>query len=345
MKIELTLEEALSRCGSALASKIQYSIELIRKAESLALRYHPDGFYLAFSGGKDSQALMHIAQLAGVKFTSHFSPTTVDPPELLRFIRRNYPEVQFNKPPHSIYQEFLNRKCLPSMRIRWCCKVFKETGGEGRVTLVGVRNGESAKRAKRKEVEVTNHKYSGDIEGFNDWSAEKIAKKKRTQQRKKKDTQFDQFSHHEEQMVTCVGGNDKIVVSPIIHWSDEDVWEFLNKVVRVPHCELYDEGWTRIGCICCPMATTKNMIRDTQRWPHVKEKWIKAIMRIRKNAMTENTPPNQSTIPTPKFSYAGGVETYHRSTRSVWAKLPYRKQSPIWGGSKGIDKILPPPTT
>lgn len=42
-----------------LRKKIDYSIALLRKAEALALRFDPDdGFYLAFSGGKDSQALL-----------------------------------------------------------------------------------------------------------------------------------------------------------------------------------------------------------------------------------------------------------------------------------------------
>ena len=41
-----------------LQDKINYSIALLRKCEKMALDYDPEnGFYLAFSGGKDSQAL------------------------------------------------------------------------------------------------------------------------------------------------------------------------------------------------------------------------------------------------------------------------------------------------
>lgn len=65
----------------SLVQKIDYSISVLWKAEKLALKYDSmDGFYLAFSGGKDSQCLYHVAQLAGVKFKAHFSPTSVDPP-------------------------------------------------------------------------------------------------------------------------------------------------------------------------------------------------------------------------------------------------------------------------
>lgn len=281
MQLSETLETYLQRASRGLQIKIRNSIELIRKAEKLALLYDSEnGFWLGFSGGKDSQTLMHLTQLAGVCFKAYFSPTSVDPPQVIRFIRENYPEVTFTKLKTSIYKMMQKKKCLPSRRIRWCCAEFKEKGGEGKVTLVGVRKAESVKRSKRKDIEVSGHKFSGNLEQFEQWSAEKRA-------RKAKRMQFDQFSEHKEQMVTCVGGKDKIVVSPILEWSDADVWEFLNKVVQVPHCSLYDEGRTRIGCIMCPMSTTKNIRADAKRFPHVYEKWVQAIMQLRKDTAIE----------------------------------------------------------
>lgn len=292
MELKEDLQTYLGRAKKGLRAKIEYSIELCRKAAKIAPMYNDEGnLWLAFSGGKDSQALIHIAQLAGVKFKAYFSPTSVDPPEVIRFIRKNYPEVEFNPLKKSIYSEFLKRKCLPSMKIRWCCAEFKEKGGTNKVVLVGVRNSESVKRSKRKEVEVTNHKFSGDFDGFNEWSEERRIKKQKKLAKDK--AQFDQFSEHKEQMVTCINGKDKIVVSPIIHWSDDDVWEFLNDVVRVPHCELYDKGRTRIGCIMCPMSKRSQKLKDIEEYPHVYEKWVKAIMQVRKDALFDgSTPPS-----------------------------------------------------
>lgn len=48
-----------------LQQKIEYSIALLRKAEPMAMEYSDKGFFLAFSGGKDSQSLYHIARLGG----------------------------------------------------------------------------------------------------------------------------------------------------------------------------------------------------------------------------------------------------------------------------------------
>ena len=158
------------------------------------------------------------------------------------------------------------------------------------MVLVGVRNSESVKRSKRKEVEVTDHKFSGDFDGFNEWSEKRRIKKQKKLAKDK--AQFDQFSEHKEQMVTCINGKDKIVVSPIIHWSDDDVWEFLNDVLRVPHCELYDKGRTRIGCIMCPMSKKSQILKDIEEYPHVYEKWVKAIMQLRQEALFNgSTPP------------------------------------------------------
>ena len=54
-------------------------------------------------------------------------------------------------------------------------------------------------------------------------------------------------------------------VCPIFDWTDSDVWEYLNSK-SIPHCSLYDEGYKRIGCVCCPLSPSK-MMRDAKRWP------------------------------------------------------------------------------
>ena len=62
----------------ALQDKIDYSINLLRRAEPMALRMSDKGYFLAFSGGKDSQCLYHIAKEAGVKFEAHYQLTPLD---------------------------------------------------------------------------------------------------------------------------------------------------------------------------------------------------------------------------------------------------------------------------
>lgn len=162
--VEVSLETALERASSGLRKKIQNSVDLLRKAESLALKYSDDGYYLAFSGGKDSQALYHVAKLAGVPFRAHMNLTSIDPPQVILFVKHNYPSVVLHKPIDSIYNISVERKyLLPSRIIRWCCAELKEGGGAGTVCLTGIRKEESTRRSKRSPVEVSNRSFAGNL--------------------------------------------------------------------------------------------------------------------------------------------------------------------------------------
>lgn len=279
MKTNVTLEQALSKASNGLRKKMMYSIDLLQKAEKIALNYDAEnGYYLAFSGGKDSQALYHITQLAGVRFHGHMNLTSVDPPEVIRFVKKNYPEVELIKPKKSIFQIAVEKQILPTMRVRWCCAEYKEKAGAGKVTLIGIRKAESARRAKRNEVEISSRKFSGTLEGLDEYRQELKAKRAR---RKSKKDGVNITNADQEQTLGCISGKESLLISPIIHWTEEDVFEFLNKVMEVPHCSLYDEGWRRLGCIGCPMSSAKQKQIENARYPHVMRNWIKAIKEIR----------------------------------------------------------------
>lgn len=248
---------------STFDKKLQHSIELLQKSEELALRYSKDGFFLAFSGGKDSQALYHVAVLAGVKFKAHYSLTTLDPPEVVRFIKAEYPDVVIDRPQLTFSQLCVKNEMLPTRVARFCCAELKETQGANTVTLTGVRKAESVRRSKRNEMERVSssekRRVSGDYETVND-----------------------QFTREREiEGVQCIKGKDKIVVNPVIEWTDKDVWHFLNDVVKVKHCSLYDEGFHRIGCLFCPMSSIKDINREIRRYPKYYDMMIRTIHKIR----------------------------------------------------------------
>lgn len=164
------------------------------------------------------------------------------------------------------------------MRVRWCCAKYKELAGAGKVTLIGIRKKESSRRAKRNEVEINNRKFSGNLDGLDEYRQEQRAKRAR---RKSKKQGVNITNADEEQTLGCIYGKESLLISPIIYWTEQDIWEFLNDVVKVPHCSLYDKGWHRIGCIGCPMSSIKQKYIENKRYPHVKRNWIKAIKAIR----------------------------------------------------------------
>lgn len=268
--INITLDDCRLRLSPELFDKVNYSVNLLRRAASIATAYDPEnGYYLAFSGGKDSQCLYHIAKIAGVPFRAYMTPTTVDPGAVIRFVRLQYPDVELVKPRESIYTVAVRKHILPTRTVRWCCAEFKENAGAGKVTLIGIRHAESVRRSKRNEVEISNRQYSGNLDGLDDY-------------RRKRRGATTIINATGERTLGCIQGKETLLISPIIYWTDADVWEFLNGL-HIPHCGLYDKGQRRIGCLCCPMATKHSRNRDIANYPYVKRNWISAIRKMRQN--------------------------------------------------------------
>jgi len=117
----------------------QEAIDLIQQYEP------PEGYYLGFSGGKDSVVIYDLTLRSGVRFDSHYTVAPIDPPEIREFIKASYPNVAWDYYARGFWRRFLTEG--PPMRTaRWCCELIKEAGGTGRLKLLGMRQAESAAR-------------------------------------------------------------------------------------------------------------------------------------------------------------------------------------------------------
>jgi len=246
---------------------VQIAIDRIRQFEP------PEGYYVAFSGGKDSCVVLDLVKRAGVKYDAHYNLTTVDPPELIYFMRDNFKvkgrksrykqrlraamlmgqkqprpflTIQVHKPKENMWQ-LIEKKYIPPTRIiRYCCSILKEGGGKGRIVVTGVRWAESVRRSKRRMVEQ------------------------------------------------CNKDNSKQYLHPIIDWSEQEVWQYIHEN-NLPYCSLYDEGFKRLGCIMCPMQGKDGMERDAKRWPTYAKMYRKACNNGWNNAVRKGrrTEPNR----------------------------------------------------
>lgn len=250
--------------NKTLKSKVDASIRIIKKAEKTALRYQPYGFVCAFSGGKDSQVVRQLMNLAEVEHRVEYNMTTIDPPEVVHFIRDYYPDVIINRPPKTFWQICLQHKLLPSQFKRFCCRELKEQTGAGTVTVTGVRHAESYRRAQRGEAEIiTRRRHPEFVRGS-----------------------LDEFEQHQQVESNCIRGKDKLIINPILEWTQQDVWDFLT-YSDLPHCELYDRGYTRVGCLFCPMASRRNQQMMLRDYPRYAAAYIRLIHRIREERLKD----------------------------------------------------------
>lgn len=256
-----------------LKDKVEIAIDRLKMFEP------EDGYYLAFSGGKDSQAIYHLAKMAGVKFDAHFRLTSVDPPELIYFIREHYPDAIIEIPHDkngkriSMWSLIPDRKYPPTRIVRYCCQELKESGGRGRVTVTGVRWAESTNRKMNQGLIGIATKNKKIIQSATDNIDGAAVTPKGY-------LVLNDDNDEARRMVEQCFRTNKTLVNPIVDWEDEDVWEFLNNVAKVPHCSLYDEGFDRIGCIGCPIARKKGREREFARWPKYKAMYMQAFQKM-----------------------------------------------------------------
>lgn len=231
-------------------SNIDDSIALIRKGERLALALNPeDGYFVGFSGGKDSQVLLDLVKRAGVKYKAHYNVTTIDPPENVRFIRQYYPEVHFIHP-RQTFIKMIEKRGLPTIFKRFCCEELKEKSSAGNVVLTGVRADESTKRSKYNEVAIKSNRVEH-------------------ADRSKKHT-IEEIEQNEHR---CIKGKDAIMVYPLLNWNESEVWQYIDDN-HLPHNPCYDIAG-RVGCMFCPFAKKMQIEFFEQKYPKYKDAIIK----------------------------------------------------------------------
>lgn len=240
-----------------LQYKIDAAIDFIQRGEKLALSLNEQGYFVAFSGGKDSQVLLWLVQQAKVKYKAYYSVTTNDPLQNVQFIRKHYKEVIFLHPKDNFYA-LVEKNGLPLRQMRYCCKVLKESAGAGFATLVGVRREESVRRSKYDFVDVVSRRkeHKERVGGYD----------------------LDDIISVNHQ---CIKGKDKVVMRPILDFTEKDIWTIINEF-HLPKNPCYEKVG-RVGCIFCPFSSRQTIERYCIEFPKVKETLMKSISIFLKN--------------------------------------------------------------
>lgn len=246
--------------------KEQMAIARLQDAARLSLHRYGKPLLITYSGGKDSQVLVALAERSGIDFEVVNSHTTADAPETVYFIREQFMQMEgrginctIEKPrykgkPTSMWSLIPQKMMPPTRLVRYCCAVLKENTGRDRFIATGVRWAESSRRKNSRGVMELMHKDPAKriiLMGDND---------------------------EKRQLFETCNLKSKMTVNPIVDWSDDDVWDYIHSE-NLPINPLYCEGHKRVGCIGCPVAGGGRQ-HEFMRWPKYEELYVAAFERM-----------------------------------------------------------------
>lgn len=253
-------------------------------------------YYLCYSGGKDSDAIRILAQLAGVKHEIHHNLTSVDAPETIYYIK-SIPNVIIDIPHDkdgnrvSMWSLIVKKGYPPTRLMRYCCTALKEQGGKGCLKITGVRYAESVNRAKKGGIIKIIGKPKTVINYADNVGADYNASKSGG-------LILNMDNAPSRRVVEHCYRTTSTMLNPIIDWTDVDVWEFL-KFYGCKSNPLYQCGNNRIGCIGCPYSGRNNRLADFDRYPKYKFLYINAFDKMLK-AHTDK-----------KYSWQNGIDVFN----------------------------------
>lgn len=265
----------------------QTAIERLKAASDMSLRLFEKPLVITYSGGKDSDVLLHLARASGIPFEVLHSLTTADAPETVRHVYDTFRRLEEKgvkcdvdkhvQPDGSrvTMWNLIPRKLMPPTRlVRYCCAVLKEGGGKDRFIATGVRWAESTARKRRGGLEVLTSKPQSKLILSND-------------------------NDEDRRLFETCQLKGKRVVNPIIDWKDNEVLDYA-AIEKIPMNPLYCEGFHRVGCVGCPMAS-KARTMEFARYPRIKAAYIWAFDRMLEKRRKRGLP----------CQWQSGVDVFH----------------------------------
>lgn len=232
----------IKKANEAYIKSMQYEAEsFIRE---VADKYRKRTFVVSFSGGKDSITVSHLVMSAfGRSDVLHlFADTSLELTDTYDFInsfQRNHPLTPFYTCKSSLnFFETAKQIGSPSRIQRWCCTTHKTNPLADFISLVNPKNGVLAFDGVRKSESTRRSKY------FRISTKHKI--------------------------------KNEILASPIIEWTDIQVWLYLlyhNLQIN----ESYLKGFRRVGCFYCPFNSVWSEIMIQNFYPAQYQNWQKFL--------------------------------------------------------------------
>ena len=238
------LQANRSRYDFLVSEATQY----IREAAS---GYGATDMYVSFSGGKDSTVVSSLVMraMSDQRILHVYGDTTLEFPETLAYVKRfrkEHPATPFliSRNSDKDFYQLCDTFGPPSRVMRYCCTIFK-TGAIQR-KISSIFKGKTRIlmfNGLRRSESTARSKYDRDSEET------KIALQK--------------------------------AASPIIDWLDFDVWLYM-LTTGIDFNDAYREGYSRVGCWCCPNNSAWSELLSSIYMPEQYEKFHSMLIEFAK---------------------------------------------------------------
>ena len=125
--------------------ELEKKVEQAMKLLQVCYKSAGEPLEVAYSGGKDSDVILELAKMSGIKYRAIYKNTTIDPPGTIKHVLEN--GVEIRRPKESFFS-LIKRKGYPNRFNRFCCGILKEYKILDNC-VIGIRRSESVKRSKR----------------------------------------------------------------------------------------------------------------------------------------------------------------------------------------------------
>lgn len=125
--------------SEGLKKKVEQSIKLLQSINT------DEPIEVSYSGGKDSDVILELAKMAGIKYRAIYKNTTIDPPGTIKHCIEKGVEIL---QPKMRFLDVVKKHGFPTRRARFCCEVLKEYKVLN-YAIQGIRSSESKAREKR----------------------------------------------------------------------------------------------------------------------------------------------------------------------------------------------------
>lgn len=195
---------------------------------------------VAYSGGKDSDVILELTRMAGIKYRAIYHNTTIDPPGTIAHVKEQGAEIL--RPKKTFFQ-LMEENGMPNRFQRHCCRLLKEGKVLDRI-IMGVRKAESSKRNEQYN-EPTECRVYG--KGRKKCTAEAF---------------YPILEWTDEDVVDFITERG-IKIHPLYYREDGTI-----------------DPKRRLGCMCCPLAYYKKRLDYFRRYPGMVKAYCRAAQKF-----------------------------------------------------------------